>query len=374
MTDSGKGAIELLAANGLIGLVWADSDLSIFAQEGELADSAIIGESLCDCIVPLIGLDDQLRALMRHLRKPIIMANVSIADADGQARRCNYCVMWDPAGKYFLLSITPALAIDALALEREQHLRREFQLKAQLAAQRDAIADANEALQRTNADLVDFTRIVSHDLKSPMRALRYSADDIEAALVERGDVDPLVPLDKLRRQSRRLSAMVTDLLAYSRLDHKEDALDTVDTRSLIEDIVASLHRPDAFTIRIGGDWPVLHTIGALLDVVLRNTIDNAIKHHDRADGVVEIIAARDDSALEVGVLDDGPGIDPRYLEAVFQPFVRLSPERSEGTGMGLALVRRAVESVGGTIMISVRGDSPSGTCVAIRWPLTIKAK
>ena len=336
MTGPFHNAMKLMAENGFVGLVWADASQQIIGQLGVLADEAVIGTGICETLVPLIGLEDQVASLARHNRQPLVMANVSVIGASGEAVRRNYTVMWFAAERQFLVSITPALALGELAVNLEQGLRREFQLKAQLAAQADVIAETNKQLARTNADLVDFTRIVSHDLKAPMRAIRYSADLVEAAIAEPEATDPQGALDTLRGQTRRLSDMVTELLAYSRLTHKTEAATRLDTGALVAEIIAAQPRPESLAVECVGDWPTITTIKPLFDLVIRNLLENAIKHHDCADGRIEIsCVASDSDVLVINVRDDGPGIPDRYLDAVFKPFVQLDPEKGAVLAWGL---------------------------------------
>src|SRR5690606_14524051 len=116
--------------------------------------------------------------------------------------------------------------------------------------------------------------------------------------------------------------------------------------------------PAGFVIRRTGEWPLLQTVLVPLDLVLRNLIENAVKHHDKTDGTVIVSASLDDQALTIGVADDGAGIPSEWHAAIFEPFRRMSEEPSaDSSGIGLALVRRTVEAVGGRIQ--VRSDPAS---------------
>jgi hypothetical protein len=142
-------------------------------------------------------------------------------------------------------------------------------------------------------------------------------------------------LEDLRFQATRLARLVSDLLAYSRLDDKAEADTEVDTRQLLGAIIASLPRPSGLEIDIVGDWPSLRTAEPLLDLVLRNLIDNAIKHHDTGIGTIEVRGALDDQAP---VVDDGPrdsGAPPRRRSRVVcQAGDRTGPGLRAGPGHG----------------------------------------
>jgi signal transduction histidine kinase len=231
---------------------------------------------------------------------------------------------------------------------------------------------ANEALARTNADLVDFTRIVSHDLKAPMRAIRYSTEDIEQAMQEDDAAAQATALEDLRFQTIRLARLVSDLLAYSRLDDKAEADTEFDTRQLLGAIVSSLPRPAGLEIDIVGEWPSLRTAEPLPDLVLRNLIDNAIKHHDTGIGTIEVRGTLDDQALTVGVVDDGPGIPERHRAAVLAPFAKLATGQDLGSGLGLAMVDKVLRNRGGRIEVGDRLDGARGARIVVIWPLTIQ--
>jgi signal transduction histidine kinase len=126
--------------------------------------------------------------------------------------------------------------------------------------------------------------------------------------------------------------------------------------------------------------PTIYTERVPLETVLRNLVGNAIKHHDRPEaGHVRISATEQEGAqagdqtgrwVEFTVEDDGPGIDPQHHERIFQIFQSLKPrDQVEGSGMGLAVVKKTVENQGGSIM--VRSDGQQGSTFRFTWPLRI---
>ena len=205
--------------------------------------------------------------------------------------------------------------------------------EAAVAAKSQELLLANAELRIANAKLEQFASIVTHDLKAPMRALCHMTDELGAA-VSRGDEEKTRrELDELRRQSLRLSSMLSALLRYSSAGPRELAIEQVDTATLVADIVRSL--PDRrMAIEVRGNWPRLETFAAPLDLVLRNLIDNAIKHHDRDGGSVVITCTDHPSALELTVADDGPGIAPEHPTASSCRSAR-SPERAKAWGSRL---------------------------------------
>jgi signal transduction histidine kinase len=169
-----------------------------------------------------------------------------------------------------------------------------------------------------------------------------------------------------------MAAMLTELLAYSKIGRKIDAIDHVDTRALVERLVQSTPRAAAMQITISGDWPVLDTLTAPLDLVLRNLVANAVLHHDRAAGHVNLRATQQRDALRIEVADDGPGIPRDHQESIFLPFRTLSETPSaDHHGIGLALVRKTVDVVGARLDVISDPPAARGTTFRLDWPLTI---
>ncbi|MFY0611297.1 MAG: HAMP domain-containing histidine kinase [Hyphomicrobiaceae bacterium] len=373
MAGSAEAMLEVLLGQGLMSLVQADAELKIVAMHGAAAARLPKGSGLCDALPVLYGLDDAIRALHDGKEGRLVLTNVAMVSEAGASERQDFVVLPDPATGGYVLSITPSLANDDLTVELEQNLRKKLQLESRVAAQARAIDATNAALKRTNDDLVDFTRMISHDLKAPMRAIRYSAEDIGSALAGTEDETQLVALDELRRQSVRLSRMVTDLLVYSRLGDKLAAVATVDTDTLVREVAASIPRPAGLQLTVSGTWPVLTTVEVLLDVVLRNLIDNAVKHHDRETGLISVAASSTEAALEIVVSDDGPGIPEDYRQAILRPFVKINKDQHDTSGLGLSMVDKVISDIGGRLEIGDRLDGQRGARAKVLWPLTIVA-
>jgi signal transduction histidine kinase len=144
--------------------------------------------------------------------------------------------------------------------------------------------------------------------------------------------------------------------------------ETIDVAGLIEEMADLLTPPSGFTVKVQRPIPLLTTYRVLLELVFKNLIENAIKYHDRPDGQVEISARPAGRFIEFSVTDDGPGIDAVHHQRIFQIFQTLRPrDESKGTGVGLAIVKKAIESQGGAIsVISAQGQ---GTTFCFTWPI-----
>jgi PAS domain S-box-containing protein len=230
------------------------------------------------------------------------------------------------------------------------------------------VADRTAELERSLQELHQFTYIASHDLKTPLRGMRHLVDWIGE---DAGDVLPETSktyLDRLAGRIERLEKFLNDLLLYSRLDHDYyQETELIETGSLVKGIIDLLEPPPGFTITLQEPLPSLTTRWTPLELVFRNLIENAIKHHHRGDGRIEISARESADFVEFTVADDGPGIDPVFHERIFQIFQTLQPrDQVEGSGAGLAIAKKAVERHGGTLAVSsVPGD---GATFRFTWP------
>jgi len=352
----------------MFGCLWTGEDLTVVERHGRLVGDIAPGAPVCEALLPLFGMDDQIRALRRRPDRAFQIPNVAVMAGEEGAPRLNITVMWMPARHGYLVLISQALARDDLELELTRQTRRRMLTEAQLVEQSKAIAAANVALSRANRDLEQFTTIISHDLKAPMRALRYTTEDLARALADPSGGDPHEHLERLNRQSRRMAGMLTSLLAYVRLDRDGEATETLASRALIDDITASLPLPAGIALTIAGTWPVVRAQREPLDLVLRNLIDNALKHHDRPRGRVLITARPAEGGIEIAVEDDGPGIPRELQDAVFHPFTRLRSEDDDGIGMGLTLVQRAVRRAGGRLDLASDPALARGTRFTLFWP------
>jgi signal transduction histidine kinase len=355
----------LLGDRGIIGLVLMDCGLIVRRRYGLLAEFVREGVHVAESVLPLVGLDEQLLELRDRVDATLEVPAVVIHGGGAPESRLNLTGFWLASRRQFLLLISRA----------ENHAGVELQMsrlmRARLMAEAEATARAKE-LTRVNRDLDEFASIVAHDLKSPMRAIRYLADDLERALGDRAAGDPAMLLARIREQSRRMTLMLSQLHAYARAGYKQSVAESVDTLALVAGIVRSLPRPAGLRVEISGDWPRVVTLASLLDLVIRNLVENAIKHHDRDEGMIKVCGRPGPRALDIEVSDDGPGIAPEHHEAAFQPFRTLQPG-PDGGGMGLAFVKKAVEGVGGRITLASDPAARRGASFQVAWPLLASA-
>ncbi len=240
------------------------------------------------------------------------------------------------------------------------------------SAQQRLTQYAND-LKRSNEELDQFAYVASHDLKAPLRGI----DNVSQWIVE--DLGDAVPdqtrghLEKMRQRVERMEKLLDDLLAYSRAGRVKGEVAEVDINDLVRDVTHLLALPEGFSVETVGPLPTVRAYHTPLELVFRNLIHNAVKHHDRAQGRVEVSARRRGRFVEFLVCDDGPGIDRKYHERIFGMFKTLKPrDQVEASGMGLAVVKKTVESQGG--FIQVESHRERGACFRFTWPQSVQDK
>jgi PAS domain S-box-containing protein len=223
---------------------------------------------------------------------------------------------------------------------------------------------AQQQLQERNVELDRFVSIAAHDLKAPLRAISNLSEWIEEDFKERipGE-NPQLQL--LRDRVKRMDALIDGLLRYSRVGTAELEIETVDVEQILIETIDSLSPPASFEIEIGSNMPILHTKKLLLSQVFTNLISNAIKHHDRLDGRIEITAEDLGDRHRFSIADDGPGIPVGAdRDRVFEIFQTLHPttDSTENTGIGLAIVKKIIEGEGGEIWLDDKGNQGCRVC------------
>jgi signal transduction histidine kinase len=249
-----------------------------------------------------------------------------------------------------------------------QRKEAEIALRQLNATLEERVAERTAELERSNHELDQFAYVASHDLKAPLRAIDNLASWLDEDV---GDTLPATSrehLSKLRLRVQRMEHLLEDLLTYSRVGRRDRAQEEINVNDLLQNIVDLLAPPPGFTVTVAPAIPLVHTPRAPLELIFRNLISNAIKHHDNpAQGRIEIQFHDCADCLTFVISDNGPGIESRFHERIFGMFQTLRPRDDiEGSGMGLAVVKKAVEHWGGTISVaSVPGQ---GATFTFTWP------
>jgi len=225
-----------------------------------------------------------------------------------------------------------------------------------------------KALEIANAELSQYAHVVSHDLKAPLRAIHNYSDFLREDLEGVLDGDQKEYLDGLNRAVHQGEELVNDLLTLARIDRSGDAYEAIDMDVLIHELESTLNLPDNVELSVSDDLPVVKTDKILLSQIFQNLIDNAVKFNDSR--IKRIRIGRSDIGegnLELFVHDNGIGIAPRFFSQIFQVFQRLHTRKEyEGTGIGLAIVNKAADKLGGNVR--VESEPGKGSTFFINFP------
>ncbi|SCZ49973.1 sensor histidine kinase [Thiohalomonas denitrificans] len=234
-----------------------------------------------------------------------------------------------------------------------------------------SLREKTRKLERANAELEQYAYIAAHDLKAPIRAVSMLATVIEEDF-RQGDPQSLSRhADLLRDRVTRMDRLIDDLLRYARAGCAGDPPEPVNTRALITDVIHFLALPASFRVQVDTAMPSLITWRTPLSQIFANLIGNAVAHHDRASGHVRVAARPCGEFYEFAVSDDGPGILQEHQQTVLQVFQVLEPgESAKHSGLGLALVKKLVESHDGELFID--SGQGRGTTFRFTWPVVAK--
>ena len=241
--------------------------------------------------------------------------------------------------------------------ELEQRLRagrRLIDLQDELLGKNKELSQSKADLERSNADLHQFASIVAHDLRAPLRHVTGFCEMFCEEYRGRYDERAEYLMDTITSSTKRMSALITDLLEYSRLDGAEPKLRPIDTQALADRVIQHL---SPLIEKEGGqvsydELPTIEADETLLEQLFQNLIQNGIKYRGEEAPRVHISANREGNNWVFSFSDQGIGIEPAYQQQIFEAFTRLhGTGQYEGTGIGLAICFRVVKLHGGQIWV-----------------------
>ena len=229
--------------------------------------------------------------------------------------------------------------------------------------QEDDLRRRNAELQQMNKELDDFVYTASHDLRSPLNGVhsvtQWILDD-DASLTS----ESRARLVLIQGRIERMKALLNDIRDYARAGQpSKPSGPPMTAAALVEQVASTSHVPSGFSVHCDPGLRQIQVWRMPLEQILHNLIGNAIKHHDRQSGNVAVSAQAHGDWHRFSVVDDGPGIAEPYRQVIFDMFKTLrTRDQVEGSGMGLAIVRKLVEKVGGHC-----GVEPAGIRGANFW-------
>jgi PAS domain S-box-containing protein len=251
---------------------------------------------------------------------------------------------------------------------KTQQMEADVILRAQeLGRVNEALRASQSQLQAANRELDDFATIVSHDLKAPLRGVATLAKWIESDYADRLDAEGRENLAEMTKRVGRMDRMIEGILHYSRLGRTEEKPESVALAELVPGVVEDLAPPAHVRVRVMPGLPIVYGESVRLRQVFQNLIGNAIKHGDKAEMDIRVEVADGGSFWQFSIADNGPGIEERHFERIFKIFQTLATkDKTDSTGVGLALVKRIVERAGGRVW--VESHPGEGSTFHFTWP------
>lgn len=224
-------------------------------------------------------------------------------------------------------------------------------------------------LERSNADLTRFASMAAHDLQEPLRKIAVHGKFLKADYADRLDEEGKYFLEIVTESTARLQTLVSDLLEFSRAGEHEKELSAVDTNACLQ------HALDFLEISLlesnaqvtFDPLPKAMAYDSLLTRLFQNLVGNAIKYRGDRQPVVHIGYEQTRDEVTFSITDNGIGIEPQYFKKIFDAFQRLHPrDEYQGTGIGLAMCKRIVDSFGGRIFVESKPGEGSTFFVALK--------
>jgi signal transduction histidine kinase len=246
----------------------------------------------------------------------------------------------------------------AVAMEKR---RAEDQLKNFNQVLEQRVRERTAALKEVNEQMEAFIYSVSHDLRAPLRAMISFSEILLGSYSDVLDEEGREYLSRIAKSSRYMDSLTNDLLHYSRLSRWEFSLSDVDLEACVATVLYNFHSEIEKTkacIKIDYPLPPVLAHCSPLEQIIANLLSNALKFAKK-DQVPTIHLYTEDRAefLRIWVEDKGIGIEPQYYERIFRMFERLHGTNAyPGTGMGLAIVKKAIERMGGRVGIDSKPD------------------
>lgn len=279
--------------------------------------------------------------------------------------------------------------------ERQEAQRRQAQLLEQLekanknlqeeVAQR---AKAEKALEKLNADLEatvaqlirsnrqlrDFAHLASHDLKTPLRGIGTLAQWLLTDYYDKFDENGRKQVNLLVKRAEMMDKIINAMLEYSTIIRNKSYDRKVNLNTLVKDAIVQIQPPQNIKVTINGNLPFLICEEKHVHQVFYNLIDNAVRFMDKPDGRITIDCAEDQNQRfwEFSISDNGPGIDPKHHDRIFQIFQTLADtDEAKGTGAGLTIVKKIVELYDGKVWLE---SAPGrGSTFFFTWPVSSSA-
>ncbi len=254
---------------------------------------------------------------------------------------------------------------DTAVQSKESHTHLEEKMQQQVSANAKPEGEAAECKQaeereaellakveNANRELKDFAYIVSHDLKAPLRGIKTLASWLFADYGDKFDTNGKEQMRLLMSRVDRVNKLIDGVLEYSRVGRVKEKPVQVDLNKLIPEVIGMIAPPENITITVENKLPTIEFEPTRITQVFQYLLGNAVKYMDKPQGQIKVGCVENDGFWKFSVADNGPGIEEKHFERIFQMFQTLAPrDNVESTGVGLTITKKIVELYGGRIWV-----------------------
>jgi PAS domain S-box-containing protein len=339
---------------------WNTGAYNMFGYSAEEA----VGKSIKELVFPP-DLVEQEEMLLAQVRAGSVIKHFETVRRCKDGRLINVSITLSP------IKDANGYIVGVSAIKRD--ITDTIKIANMLSTRKLELEYSNSELERSNRELETFAYVASHDLKSPLRGIAQLSTWIEEDLVacEYESVNGHTAL--LRNRIQRMEKLLDDLLIFYRAGKSEGALMEVNVNDMVKEIFEIQNNKPGLRLELNNTLPIFTTLSTPFELIIRNLFSNAIKHHDKQEGIIQVSSRDiDEHYFEFSVCDDGPGIPEKFHSRIFGMFQTLKPrDELEGSGMGLALIKKIVENYSGAVTLKSTGR---GSCFSFSWPKIINKR
>jgi signal transduction histidine kinase len=213
-------------------------------------------------------------------------------------------------------------------------------------------AELIEKAEKANRELKEIAYIISHDLKAPLRGIKTLASWLSADYGDKFDENGKEQMRLLLSRVERMDKLIDGVLEYSRVGRVTEKPVQVELNKLIPEVIDMIAPPENITITVENELPTIECEPTRITQVFQNLLSNAVKYMDKPQGQIKVGCVEENGFWKFNVTDNGPGIEERHFERIFQMFQTLAPrDKVESTGIGLTITKKIVELYGGRIWV-----------------------
>lgn len=230
-----------------------------------------------------------------------------------------------------------------------EHLKREIVVRKRAEKRQ---VELIKEVESVNRELKEFAYVASHDLKAPLRGIKTLAEWIATDYAAKLDEEGKKQMDLLLKRVERMHNLIEGILQYSRVGRVKENRAVMNLNKLVAEVIDTLAPPANISVTVENELPTIECDPTRITQVFQNLISNAVKYMDKPQGQIRIGCVEENGFWKFSVADNGPGIEEKYFEKIFQIFQTLAPQDGiESTGIGLTVAKKIVELYGGKIWV-----------------------